>query len=163
MSGQMQAKQPDLTMKLSDRGFTLIEVMLAAGILVIVLSGILATYISCFELISTSQNLTLAVNAAQRRIEEMRDYSFSQIYADYNNQIFTVGEITIGNSQGVIYVDNSNPDLLEITVSVCWRQRGGRIIGEDLDLDGILDAGEDANVNGIIDSPAQLVTLISER
>lgn len=150
-------------MKLSDRGFTLIEVMLAAGILAVVLSGLLATYISCFELISTSQNLTMSVNAAQRRIEEIRDYSFSLIYADYNNQTFTVDEINVGNSRGVIYVDDSNPDLLEITVSVCWRQRGNRIVGEDLDLDGVLDAGEDTNANGVIDSPAQLVTLISER
>lgn len=150
-------------MKLWDKGFTLIEVMIATAILVTVLCGILATYIACFELISTSKNLTLAINSAQRKIEEIRNYSFSGISTDYNWTTFTVDEITLENSRGIVYVDNSNPDLLEITISVCWRQRGNRIIGEDLDLDGILDAGEDSNANGIIDSPVQLVTLITQR
>lgn len=147
---------------LSVTGFTLIEVMLAAAILAIVVCGILATYISCFELISTSRNFTFAVNAAQRKIEEIRDYNFSQIYPDYNNQSFAVDEISAG-SRGVVYVDDSNPDLLEVTISVCWRQRENRIIGEDRNLDGILGAGEDLNGNNIIDSPVQLVTLIAER
>ncbi|MBU4346542.1 MAG: prepilin-type N-terminal cleavage/methylation domain-containing protein [Candidatus Omnitrophica bacterium] len=146
------------------RGFTLPELLLAAAILVFVMCGILATYISCFELISTSKNLTLAINAAQRQIEEIYDYNFSQIHADYDNQTFTVDEISAGDSRGIIYVDDSNPDLLEVTISVCWRQRGNRIIGEDLDLDGVLDPGEDFLVaNNRIDSPAQLVTLITPR
>ena len=145
------------------KGFTLIEVILAAAFLVIVLSGLLATYISCFELISTSRNLSLAVNAARVMIEEIRDYSFNQIHSDYDNTTFTVNEMSVGNSRGVIYVDNTNPDLLQVIVSVCWRQRANRIIGEDLDLDGNLDAGEDTNANSMIDSPAQLVTLITAR
>lgn len=149
--------------KSKDLGFTLVEVLLAAGILATTLCGILATYISCFELASTSKNLTLAINSAQMRIEEIRDYAFSGIFTDYNNQTFTVDEIIPGNSQGIIYVDNSNPELLKVTISVCWRQGASRIIGEDKDLDGILDAGEDANGNNMIDSPAQLVTLITAR
>lgn len=146
-----------------DKGFTLPELLLSAAILALVLCGILATYISCFELISTSENLTLAVNAAQRKIEEIRDYSFSQIYADYNNHTFTVDEIAPGNSKGIVYIDNSTADLLKVTISVCWRQRGSRIIGEDLDLDGSLDSGEDLNGNNMIDSPAKIVTLITPR
>lgn len=149
--------------KLSDRGFTLIEVMIATAILVIVVCGILATYISCLELISLSKNLTFAVNASQRKIEEIRDYNFSLIYTDYNNQTFSVDEIAPGDSRGVIYVDNSNPDLLKLTIAVCWRQRANRIIGEDLNLDGILNPGEDLNGNNMIDSPVQLVTLVAQR
>jgi hypothetical protein len=145
------------------KGFTLIEVMLAAAFLIIVLGGLLATYISCFELISTSRNLTLAVNAARGKVEEIRDYSFNQIYSDYDNTTFTVNEMSAGNSRGVVYVDNTNPDLLQVIVSVCWRQRANRIIGEDLDLDGNLDTGEDTNPNNMIDSPAQLITLITAR
>ena len=153
-----------MTRFINEKGFNLVELMIAAAILVIVLSGILATYIGCFEVISTAKNLNLAINAAQRKIEEIRDYSFSEIYSDYNNQTFVVNEITSGNSKGVIYVDNSDSDLLKITISVCWRQRGNRIIGEDLDLDGVLDdPPEDLNHNNMIDSPAQLVTLITSR
>lgn len=155
---------PVQMMKLFPKGFTLLEIMLAVAILVIVLCGILATYISCFELISLSKNLTLAINSCQMKIEEIRDYTFSQIYSYYNNQTFEVDEMPPGYSKGVILVDNSNPDLLKVTITVCWRQRANRIIGEDLDLDGVLDSGEDLNSNpGIIDSPAQLVTLITQR
>lgn len=153
-------------MKLSNKGFTLIEVMLAAAILVIVLCGILATYISCFELISTSKNLTFAVNAAQSKIEEIRDYTFSGIYADYDNQTFTVNEIP--QSMGVIRIINvpGTSDLLAVAVSVSWRQRSNRIIGGDQNLNGVLDTTEPfVTIYGtdIIDSPVQLVTLITQR
>jgi len=52
--------------------------------------------------------------------------------------------------------------LLQATVSVCWRQKN-RVIGEDKNLNGALDAGEDANGNKIIDSPVELTTLIVNR
>jgi len=60
---------------------------------------------------------------------------------------------------GVVYVDDTNPELLEVTVSVCWQQVL-RVIGEDKNLNGVLDAGEDTNGNGKIDSSVQLVTRI---
>lgn len=148
-------------MKSFNSGITLMEVLLAAAILAFTTCGILATYISCLELISLARNLTVATKGAQDRIEEIRDYTFSSIFNDYDKQIFTVDEIP--GSVGVIYIDNTNPDLLGVTVSVCWRQRGNRIIGEDLNLNGTLDAGEDVNGNNIIDSPAQVVTLIAQR
>lgn len=149
-------------------GFTLIEVVLAVGILVFVLCGILATYISCFELIATSKNMTLATNAAQRRIEEIRDYNFYNIYNDYNNQTFTVDEIAPGNSKGVIRIINlpGTSDILAVVVSVSWRQRGNRIIGGDRNLNGVLDTGEPFVTiysTNIIDSPVELVTLITPR
>jgi hypothetical protein len=103
------------------------------------------------------------VNAAQKKIEEIRNYSFSDIYNDYNNTTFTVDEMPSGNSKGVIYVDNSNPDLLKLTVSVCWRQRGTLVVGEDRNLNGVLNTGEDLNGNNMIDSTVQLVTLIANR
>jgi prepilin-type N-terminal cleavage/methylation domain-containing protein len=147
----------------SASGFTLIEIMLAILILVVVLCGLLSTYIGCLELASISKNSIFAVNAAQKKIEEIRNYSFSDIYNDYNNTTFTVDEMPSGNSKGVIYVDNSNPDLLKLTVSVCWRQRGTLVVGEDRNLNGVLNTGEDLNGNNMIDSTVQLVTLIANR
>lgn len=146
----------------SNKGVTLAEALLAGAILAFVLCGILATYISCLELIAIARNLTAAINAAQEKLEEIRDYSFSLIYSDYNNQSFTVSGIPQG-AKGVIYVDDSNPELLKVTVSVSWLNRSNRVIGEDANLNGILDSGEDLNGNSIIDSPAQVVTLITSR
>ena len=59
-------------------------------------------------------------------------------------------------------MDDTDPEFLLVTISVCWRQ-GSRIIGEDLNLNGALDAGEDTNGNGIIDSTVELVTQVANR
>jgi prepilin-type N-terminal cleavage/methylation domain-containing protein len=146
--------------KRSDRGFTLIEIMLVAGILAFVLCAILAAYISCSVLVATSKNLNIATNAALGLMEEIRTSSFTRIYDEYNGLNFILNDIP--SSRGVVYVDDTNPELLEVTISVCWRQ-GNRIIGEDVNLNGVLDAGEDANGNGIIDSSVQMVTQIANR
>jgi len=142
------------------RGFTLVEVLISAAILAFTICAILATYISCFVLIATSKNINIATNAAFGLIEEMRATPFTQIIDDYNGLKFTLNDIP--ESMGIVYVDDANPELLEVTVSVCWQQ-GLRVIGEDANLNGILDYGEDVNNNNIIDSTVQLVTRIANR
>jgi len=144
----------------SKRGFTLMEILLAAGILASAVSAILVAYYSCFALIGISKGVNIATNAAMGLMEEIRSSAFPNIVDDYNGINFVVNAIP--QSMGVVYVDDTNPELLETTISVCWRQ-GNRVIGEDSDLDGVLDAGEDGNGNGIIDSPVQLVTRIANR
>jgi len=144
----------------SKRGFTLLEILLAAAILASAVSAILATYYSCFVLIGTSKSINIGMNAAMGLMEEIHSSPFSRIIDDYNGINFVVNAIP--QSRGVVYIDDANSELLEVTISVCWRQ-GTRVIGEDTDLDGILDAGEDKNGNGIIDSPVQLVTRIANR
>jgi hypothetical protein len=65
-------------------------------------------------------------------------------------------------NKGVVYVDDTNPELLRVTISVCWQQ-GNSVIGEDKNLSGNLSLSEDTNNNGIIDSTVQLVTLVANR
>jgi hypothetical protein len=130
------------------------------GILVFAICGMLSPYISCAVLVATSKNVNIATNAALGLAEEIRSSSFMNIIDDYNGLIFIVNDIP--QSRGVVYVNDDNPELLNVTISVCWRQ-GNRIIGEDLNLNGSLDTGEDINGNGIIDSPVQLNTLIANR
>ena len=146
--------------KLSRRSFTLVEVLLAAAILASAISAILMTYYSCFVLISTSKNINITTNAAMGLVEEIRNSAFNRIVDDYDGLNFIVNDIP--QSRGVVYVDDSNPELLQVTISVCWRQ-GNRVIGEDTNLNGQLDAGEVDNGNHIIDSPVQIVTIIANR
>lgn len=143
-------------------GFTLMELMIAAMVLVIALTGIITAYVVSSNLNATSRNLTITMNWIQGEMERIRHLPFTQI-STKDGSSFEIAGIADADSEGVIEVDNSNANLLVITMTVCWRQRGNRIIGEDLDLDGDLDAGEDANGNGRLDSPAQIVTLISRR
>ena len=137
------------------------EMLLAVAILAYILCGMLAMYISCFDLISTSRNMSIATNAAEGLMEQIRSYNFTQIASDYDQLTFTVNGLPAQN-MGVVYVNDTNPELLQVTISVCWRQKG-RIIGEDTNLNGVLNGAEDVNGNNIIDSPVELVSLIVNR
>ena len=162
------------------KSFSLAEILIAIIILILAISTILITYLACFVLIDTVKNVNIATTAAQGVIEEIRSRNnfcnpgdiipFNNIansfncltpnLSGYNNFTFSLNDIP--DSRGIVYVDETNPVLLEVTVSICWRHRN-RVVGEDQNLNGVLDAGEDANGNGIIDSPAQIITRIADR
>ncbi|MCK4249369.1 MAG: prepilin-type N-terminal cleavage/methylation domain-containing protein [Candidatus Omnitrophica bacterium] len=162
-------------------GFTLVEVMIATLILTIALGGLLHAFSACLILNENSRNLSLALNGAQDVIEQIRNNNFANILG-LNGTTFFLDQAGVDDPaddwflrrqdhRGVIQVINfvdpvtgiPNPNLLQVRVVICWRQQGGRIIGEDTNLNGVLDAGEDQSSppNGRIDSPAELITLIS--
>ena len=53
-------------------------------------------------------------------------------------------------------------DLKYVRLVASWQQMSGRMVGEDVNLDGVLQASEDVNGNTWMDSPAELVVLIPE-
>ncbi|MFQ5680688.1 MAG: prepilin-type N-terminal cleavage/methylation domain-containing protein [Candidatus Omnitrophota bacterium] len=144
-------------------GFTLLEIVVAAGIMVSVLVGVLAAYITSMGLIEMARNTTYALMAAQRRIEDIRDHNFSSVSTDYaagkvpgDTFILTSGNDGI-DGQGKIEIDD-NPiggmpagQLLQITVTIAWKQKSGRIIGGD------------AALNPLPTSPVRLVTYVTYR
>lgn len=153
-------------------GFTLMELMIAVTILLVCLVGLIATYVSCFDLNETMRNYSIAVNAAQMKMEEVKNYNFYQILSHYNDpaegkffeiaDLYTAGSspIAAGDSRGMVTVsllegDALNPEVLQVSVYICWRQRGDRIIG------GIVDGSGD--LVPTTDSPVQLTTLITDR
>jgi len=142
------------------KGFALPEMLLAALIASFALCGILLTYIACMDSIKISKNASIATSAALGLVEEIRSTPFPQIIPNYDQLNFTVNGIA--NSMGIVYIDDTNPEFLVVTVSICWQQ-GNRLIGEDLNLNGSLDAGEDINANNIIDSTVKLVTQVANR
>lgn len=151
------------------RGFTLLELMLAVTILIVAITGLLASYVLCFNLAETARNMTLATTAIQFKLEEIRDHSFGDITADFDNTTFTVSGFAANQATGAIYVESISTDILRVTVSVCWRQRGNRIFGEDngrgggIALSGHLEGTEDIDADGIVDSPAMISTLMINR
>ena len=96
-------------------------------------------------------------------MEEIRSTDFDNIYSYYTtspNDTFKISKffpsgspIADVDNQGEVVVNNTIPDCLQVEVYVCWRQRGGRIIGGHL-VGTTLDA--DAT------SPAKLVTRITK-
>lgn len=150
-------------------GFTLMELVIAAAVLAGALLGLLGVYLNCFNLNESTKNLTLAINGAQQKLEQihnLRDLGTARPAGNYSESL---SNFPAEHSVAINIFDNgsdpdgiSNNDLFWIGISVSWKQKGGRIIGEDDNLNGNLDAGEDDNGNGILDSPAQLVTLLTE-
>lgn len=139
------------------RGMTLVEVIISTGIFLMAAIGILYSFAKCIELNEVGKDSTIAVVGVKNKVEEIKMANFSSIFTTYNNTTFTITGL---NGKGVIYVDNSNARLLEVKVVFCWRLADGRLIGEDKNLNGVLDTGEDKNGNGEIDSNVQIITRI---
>lgn len=144
------------------RGFTLLELMTACGVIVIALSGLLSSYISCLEIIETAKNTNLAIESAQKVAEEMRSSSFLSLPGTYSNFTFNITGIPVGEGLGRVTLNATNSSLYEVAVGVCWRQKGSRIIGECADSSGIL-AFNDTDGDNVLSSPVQLTTLMAQR
>ncbi|MBU0694769.1 MAG: hypothetical protein KKC11_08920 [Candidatus Omnitrophica bacterium] len=145
-------------------GFTLIEISIATLVFIVTLTAILLFYISSTQLTEISFNTTKALFAAKTKLEEIRNYNFSKIYNDFSNYKFIPKGFGENEAKGVVYVnkEDAREDLLRVNVAVCFKA-GVRIIGEDSNLDGILDTGEDENSNNFLDSPVELTTLLTSR
>lgn len=147
----------------SERGFTLLELMVCCAVMVIALTGLLSAYVACFELNETMRNSNLAISASQKVLEEIRSTPFLSVYTNYNGYQFQVSGMAVNKNLGHVVVDNANPNLLQVDVGVCWSQKGSRILGEcSVGVGGAL-AFNDANSNGKLDSPIQFTTLMTQR
>ena len=144
------------------KGFTLLELVITAGILIFALCGLLASYVACLELNETTKNSNLALNAAMAVLEEIRSAPFLSIFSNYNGYTFQVAGMSADSSLGQAFIDNTNPGLLNVTIGVCWRQKSSKIIGE-CQISGGVVTFSDANGNGILDSPVELTTLMAQR
>lgn len=153
-------------------GFTLIELMIAVVVLVVAVLGLLGAYFSYFNLNESARDLTTAINHAQCVMEEIRDRNIPAFVAAEDWTSWAQTDLVDGGgscnsldgeSISVWYPQGQDAVPLEIVVTVCWRAKGGRIIGEDSNLNGSIDGSEDENGNERLDSPAQLVTLLVER
>lgn len=151
-------------MKKKYSGLTLLEICLATLVFIIALIGILLFYLNAQEFNELASSFTIALNEAEKMLEVIKSTQFSEIYATYNNYRFDPEGFSSGLAKGVVYIDREagRDDLLRVNVVVCFRV-GRRIVGEDLDLDGVLDSGEDENGNGRLDSPVELTTLVTSR
>lgn len=146
-----------------EHGFTLLELMISVSVLIVALAGLLGVFAHLVSLNENSSKLTLAVAACQAKLEEIRNSTFSNIYTTYNGASFNPQGFASSEAKGAISVNNSNPNLLQVYISVSWRTRSNRVVGEDRNFNGALNAGEDSNSNARLDSPGQLVTLMAQR
>ena len=153
------------TAKCSRDGFTLVEVLITAAVTSIVTVGLIQLFIYCSMLSQLAGNLTNATTDALTRLEEIRDHDYDLVTTDYASG-GTPGNTfdpTQGTGKGIIYIDASNTDLLQIEIDISFQNKNGRIVGEDTDIDGVLDAGEDTDGDGKLTSPVKLISLVARR
>jgi len=145
----------------NQKAFSLIELMFSLVVLVIILVGLLYTYIVCFKLNDSSRSLTLVNNALQAKLESIKEIDFDNLAA-LDGTTFTLNGFTATNAVGFIDVyDSVYSDLKYIRLVACWREGNNRVIGEDVNLNGVLVSAEDLDHDGIVDSTAEIATLIS--
>ena len=149
----------------NNRGFTLVEVLVSALIMGSIIVGLLQLFIYCSLLSEMSGNITIATSEAQSKMDEIRNTTFSLITTNYpSGTSFNLNQIT---GKGVIYIDSTtapaNSNLYRIKISVSWRNKNGRVIGSDKNLNGAIDAGEALDSDGNLDSLVKLVSYVANR
>ena len=114
----------------ADRGFTLVEVLIAIGILAVVIVGLLQLFIYCSTLAEAAGNTTLAINEAQNKMEEIRGHDFSTVAVDYASggtpgNTFTLTNLT-GTGTVTISQFGGSSSLLQTQINVNWQNKNGR-------------------------------------
>lgn len=141
--------------------FSLLELMIGSAILMFIIIGMLSTYVACFELNEFTRNFTLVNNALQAQMETIRETPFTSLLA-LDGTTFTLEGFPATGAKGLIDVySTSYADLIYVRLVACWKQKSGRVIGEDKNLNGSLDSGEDDGDN-VLESPAEIVTFINK-
>ena len=96
--------------RLKSDGFTLAELLIAAGILSLALCGLLYSSISLLALNKINRDFSLAYNAMQIKMENIKNTDFDSI-AD---EQFTLSGFSSDDSQGTVNVTNLAESLNEL-------------------------------------------------
>lgn len=158
------------------KGLSLVEILLATLIIVTVAGAVFSLYPQLFQGVDVSSQKMVAFEEARQEIETLRNLNS----ADFSTLLYNVSydpannetpnprpfNTIMANSSGVYYVEKMHrkdgslvDNLVSVEVLVCFRV-GRRMVGEDANFNGGLDAGEDQNGDNKITSPVSLRTLI---
>jgi prepilin-type N-terminal cleavage/methylation domain-containing protein len=106
------------------KGFSLIEVLIAVFILGIVSVTLISVFIFGFNVVFKTRQVILATQIAQEEVELVRNLSYDDILllgSTYNHD--SLSELV--NGAGVLSIENGpGDDIKKLTVSVTWYYRG---------------------------------------
>lgn len=143
---------------------TLVEVLLSAIIFLIAITGVVGIFYGMFVFTDVLRMSTKAIVAINSKMEEIRKSGFDNLDS-YNGEVFELTGFSPGESKGRVEVRDISgyTDFKEVRIVASFKCRG-RVIGEDKNLNGVLDAGEDSTVYGEadrLDSPVEIITLMT--
>ncbi len=147
------------------KGFTLVEILISTAIMAIAITSTLQI-LNYLLMMNESNDVTvICMNELQGMMDNVRNTLYSDIVSVYNGKQFQIAELTNRQIQhsGVYIATEIEPLFItRVKIVVCWKNRN-RVIGEDLNFNGVLDAGEDANGNGELDSPVMIEAAVIDR
>ena len=103
----------NINRKLSKKGFSLIELMVAVVILSIALIGIFLAFNSGWMGMADARDRTVATNYAQEILEDIKNTPFEKIHSDSSQ----IGDTKFSRNISSI---NINPNVKEVTAQVTW-------------------------------------------
>lgn len=104
-----------------ERGFTLIEVMAAATILVVALIPILLMFITSSKSTAKADYHSVGLNLAQARLEELRDVPYASVVSVNDPAIIVDGK-TFART---VTVTTPETNLKQVVVVVSWTDAAG--------------------------------------
>lgn len=108
------------------KGFTLMELMMAAVILALALVGMIGLFLKCIILNETNRNSITALSHAQFTMEEIKNTSFVDIAsATWDSTTISSKGLTPLNSESIV-INVTGVDPKDVTTTVTWRDRGVR-------------------------------------
>jgi prepilin-type N-terminal cleavage/methylation domain-containing protein len=117
------------------RGLSLLEIMIALAILAVALSGIISATLHGQTMQDLNRQLDLARAACVSKMEELRARNWDTIVTLYgglpnaNNRFGVPGlrppPAVAANQMGVVTLDVTNANLLEVRVRVDWQSQKG--------------------------------------
>jgi Tfp pilus assembly protein PilE len=147
-------------------GFTLIEVLITTLFLTVALLSTLGLFAYTLSSADSNRNNTSAQYEVEGKIEEICANDYATIKTTYTTagalKVTSFNLINNLTGKGIIYAQElpgAANGLMRIKVVVCYRQ-GARVIGEDTNLNGLIDSGEDANGNNELDSPCEIERVV---
>jgi hypothetical protein len=122
------------TTLINNKASSLVEVMVAVGIMVLVFSGLLQVFLTSSLLMEMSGNITAAVSEAQSKIDEIRGHDFDDITTDYGSGGTPGDSFTpiLISGTGEIDVTTAGTGLLEVEVIINWTEKSGRSMSTTL-------------------------------
>lgn len=109
------------------RGFTLLEIIIAVVLFtsgVVIMLGLLSKGVVGS---SDAENTIIAINLAQQRMEEIRNFAFENITAEAKTVITAFPnfqrQVEVDDPVGAPAID----DLKRVTVTVYWTAKGGEL------------------------------------
>ena len=111
--------------KLSHKGFSLIELMVAAAILAFAVLGIFLAFSTGFQGMADARDRTVATNYAREAMEDIKNMDFLEISPVELTQI---EETKFKRETSVDYNFEGSSNLIRATVRVFWENRKGQML-----------------------------------